>query len=787
MLKPDGFDFAPHPVITSPDRDKYCVKRIVQFYERQPTDLADYFFAAWRLRDHGAAGTLDAVLADVARTERVSPRYLATIWAVLVEPADDIGPIARLQQMWHELPADDGESEAARRGCEVMRDYVVDLRRHVEPHVENLSAEGIHTGSQAFVLWKNRQYMANRRTYNREALTLAAEADPDEARHPDLIVPSEEQRSRYEAAFARFCDVFPDAFYISERGRDYLGKPKDEQEKGRLLSAGFHSMMGYFRDDGPLYEMILAEEGQQELDRLWQELDFITSAPMRQYAGFLWFERTDSRYMRDPEFDFARPEDQAAVTEPMIDRLAEVYLDKARRHGAGEVAQQAIVRYFHDINEQIRRVEGARLAAEPSHLQALLKFAERAYRRELSHPEGQDLLAFYHALRDEQRLSHEEAIRDAVVSVLMSPHFCFRIDLAGTSGRIELRTDNELASRLSYFLWSSLPDEELLEAAATGQLHHPDVLRRQARRMLTDERIHGLATEFGGNWLDFRRFQEHNAVDRERFPQFTDELRQAMFEEPIRFIVDIVQQDRSVLEFLEADYTFVNEVLAEHYGVADLVFDADEWRRIENLGDIHRGGLLPMSVFLTRNSPGLRTSPVKRGYWVIRRLIGEEIPPPPPDVPDLPQDERGLDGLTLAEALARHRDHDSCAACHDRFDSMGLVFENYGPIGDWREVDLGGRPVSSDAMFPDGSEGSGLAGLRRYLRDHRQEEFLDNLCRKLLSYALGRLLLLSDEPLIEKMRATLEQSDYRFSSLIECIVISPQFLNKQATDQLARE
>lgn len=787
VLKPDGFDFAPHPVVTNTDRDKYCVKRIVQFYERQPTDYADYFYSAWRFRNRKTLGTPEATLADVAEDEHVSAKYLAAIWSLLTEPAEDVGPIAKLQTMWQALPSRAARGSDARQGCETMRDYVVELRRQLEPQVENLRAEGIHTGSQPFVLWKNRQYAAHRRSYDRAALKLENESDPDEETHLDLILRGEADRRRYEAALERFCENFPDAFYVSERGRDYLGKPKDEQEKGRLLSAGFHSMMGYFRDDGPLYELILTEDEQRELDGLWQELDFITSAPMRQYSGFLWFERTDSRYMRDPEFDFARPEDKAASTEAMIDRLSDVYLRKARRNGAGEVELQAIIDYFHNINEQIRWVDSTRRAAEPSHRQALADFAARAYRKALSEAETEDLLGFYHALRQEQGLSHEEAIQDAVVSVLMSPRFCFRIDLAGTSEGTQPRSDDDLASRLSYFLWSSMPDRELLDVAAAGELHRAEVLFKQAHRMLRDQRIAGLATEFGGNWLDFRRFDEHNAVDRERFPEFTGELRQAMFAEPIRFFIDLVQQDRTVLEFLEADYSFVNSVLARHYGMSDVAFEADEWKRVDGVGKYHRGGLLPMSVFLTKNAPGLRTSPVKRGYWVVRRLLGEEIPPPPPDVPELPRDERGLGELTLAETLARHRDHASCAGCHDRFDSIGLVFENYGPIGEWRDVDLGGRPVSSDATFPGGSRGSGLGGLRRYLRDHRQEEFLDNLCRKLLSYALGRTLMLSDEPLIEEMQLKLKRDGYRFSSLVESIVTSPQFLNRRGDDPLVKE
>jgi hypothetical protein len=268
-------------------------------------------------------------------------------------------------------------------------------------------------------------------------------------------------------------------------------------------------------------------------------------------------------------------------------------------------------------------------------------------------------------------------------------------------------------------------------------------------------------------------------VDRVRFPAFDDELRRAMFEEPVRLFLDVVQNDRSVLDFLNADYTFVNQSLARHYGMSDVRVEGDQWVRVDGASRYQRGGLLPMSVFLTANSPGLRTSPVKRGYWVVRRVLGDEIPPPPADVPELPSDEAELGDLTLRELLARHREDRSCAACHARFDSFGLVFEGFGPVGELRTKDLGGRPVDVVAEFPDGSTGVGVDGLRQYIRQHRQEDFLDNLCRKLLAYGLGRTLIVADEALIESMRARLATDNYRFGSLVEIVVTSPQFLNKR--------
>jgi hypothetical protein len=543
-------------------------------------------------------------------------------------------------------------------------------------------------------------------------------------------------------------------------------------------------MMGYFRDDLPLYEMVLSPAEQQELDRLWQELDFIASAPMRQYTGFVWFERTDSRYMRDPEFDFARAEDKDVTSEAKIAKLAEAYSEKARRNDADEVSLQAIADYFDGINAQIRWVEQARVEAEPRQLDAMLDFAARAYRRSLAPAERDSLLGFYRHLRRVEGRSHDEAIQDTFVAILMSPHFCYRMELAGAGEGTRPLGDFELASRLSYFLWSSMPDAELFDRAAAGQLRRPETLTLHVRRMLRDDRVRGLATEFAGNWLDFRQFEQHNSVDRERFPSFTDELRQAMFEEPIRFVLDVIQNDRSVLDLLYADHTFVNSSLAQHYGMPDFDAAGGGWQRVDNAARFGRGGVLPMSVFLTQNAPGRRTSPVKRGYWVVRRVLGERIPAPPPNVPELPNDERQLGELTLAETLSRHRQHKNCAGCHDRFDSIGLVFEGYGPIGEARDKDLGGRPVNSQATFPNGSEGTGLDGLKRYLREHRQQEYLENLCRKLLSYALGRTLLPSDDELVGRMRAALADGGYRFHQVVQCIVTSRQFLEKRGNQQL---
>ncbi|MDB5309010.1 MAG: Protein of unknown function (DUF1587)/Protein of unknown function (DUF1592)/Protein of unknown [Gemmataceae bacterium] len=788
VLKPDGFVFAPHPAVTDTDRDKYCVRRIVDFYQRHQVDYADYFLAAWKFRHRDPLGRSGVELGRFATEMGLSPKYLALVWSVLNETEMDAGPLAAVRKMWAELPPPDpAKPDAARPACQRMRDLVVLLRRQLKPSAPQLQVNGISAGSQPFVLWRNRQLAGKHRSYSGEPVAdlrkLADQLKGADAGLAKLFAvenPDAEAGRRLRASFERFCAAFPGAFFVSDRG-PYFNPNAAGQ--GRLLTAGFHLMQGFFRDDGPLGELILDEREKRELDALWDELNFVTLVPVRQYKDFIFFERAEPpRFMREAEFDFARSEDKDATSEAKMNRLAEAYLAKAKKQKAGEEALGAIKTYFATISADIRGVERGRLAAEPGHLDALVNFAGRAYRRPLSAAERDDLLAFYRALRQKDGLGHEDALRDAIVSVLMSPHFCYRFDLAEPGRGVRPLSDYALASRLSYFLWSSMPDAELLAHAAAGDLHRSDVLTAQTRRMLRDSRVRGLATEFGGNWLDFRRFEEHNSVDRDRFPGFTNELRQAMFEEPVRYLVDVAQGNRPVLDLLYGPDTFVNRPLAKHYGMPDPPAGPDAWVHVEDAQRYGRGGLLPMAVFLTKNAPGLRTSPVKRGYWVVRRLLGEQIPPPPPTVPELPKDEANLGELTLPQVLARHRQDRSCAGCHNRFDSVGLVFEGFGPVGERRTKDLGGRPVGTGATFPDGTDRDGINGLREYLREKRQAEYVDNLCRKLFSYALGRSLLLSDRKALDAMRTKLTVDGYAFGSLVESIVASPQFLNKRGRD-----
>lgn len=804
IFSPDGLRFASHPVVTDTDRDKYCVNRIVDFYIEHDVDLHDYIdtCAAMQRASREVAST---EISNLIESRQLSSRYLQLLFTTLTTK-NEWGPLAKLQRMFHEVCAADTATERRDAIRDMVR-WIKRIRSRLSPQWTNLTGGSVHKGSQSFVLWKNRQYAAHRMKFDQSALIQSSEreSEPDpeveklestdsqqlpSASDADVLtVPADDSsREAMLNSVALFCRVFPDEFFVSERGRDYLDVPKEKQEKGRLLSAGFHSMMGYFRDDQPLCELVLDRNQRAMLDRLWLELDTITNAPLRQYQGFLWFERTDSGFMRDPQFDFARPENLNAATPELIQQLSVEYLAKMTQEGAGQVARQAAASYFENISAEISNVVQTRLIAEQAQLRSLEDLARRAYRYSASREQIQQLVAFYESLRIDQNLSHQDAIRDCIVAMLMSPQFLYRTDLISTSPKIERLNATELASRLSFFLWSSAPDAQLIAALQDGvdQRGNIDeiVLREQTQRLLQDRNVAGLASEFAANWLDIRRFEEHNGVDRNRFSSFTSELRAAMYQEPLRLFTHLVQNDESILDLLYADYSFVNQPLAAHYGITAPGEVTDgQWQRFDGLAGLGRGGLAGMSVFLTKNSPGLRTSPVKRGYWVVRRLLGEKIPAPPPNVPDLPQDETKLKDRSLREILATHRSQTACAGCHDRFDAIGLAFEGFNPIGQHRDTDASGNRVDDLVTFPGGGSGDGIPGLLSYLQQYRQDDFLDHLCRSMLSYALGRSLQLSDEPLIVKLKHELNANDFRFQVLIESIVTSSQFLSRQGTVQ----
>ncbi|MBN9589926.1 MAG: hypothetical protein BGN85_09020 [Alphaproteobacteria bacterium 64-11] len=822
VLTPDGIDFAPHAMLVETDREKYAIQNIIAFYEAQPTDFADYFQAAWQYRYRAQMGQPKATLNQIAAQEKISAGYLPKVWAVLHDK-NAIGPVARLQAMWNALPAPSGQPAPWQMAqlhadCMQMREFVIKIRSHTAvqfaaPHVEGLPGQ-----SQPLHNWRLKEYAASHRQSDPAALRADNEPAPAlrpvprfpklhedasprwailmanaRATDPDLVYPAG-QKARYVAAFARFADVFPDTFYVRERGRYW---PDNSVDQGRLLSAGYHNSGGYYRDDTALMQLVLDKKGQGQLNRLWDEFDFVADQTANTWTQY-YFNQSGEVDGNGDESGSPRPEHNKITDTAVIMGLRDKYLAKAAADpNASKDAPEAIRYNFARIDGVLRHVEAERKAAEPRQIQAMLRFAERAYRRPLTERDKKDLLGYYKTLRQKSQLGHEDALRDCVVSILMSPDFLYRFDLQsvadakakpapGKAYAAVALSQYNLASRLSYFLWSSMPDQELLEHAARGDLSQPKVLMAETRRMLGDRRMIGLATEFTGNWLVFRQFETNNSVDRQRFPTFNDDLREAMFQEPVHYMNDIIARDGSVLDLLYGDYTFVNPPLARHYGMPAVAGGTDHWVKVDHATEYGRGGILPMAVFMTANSPGLRTSPVKRGNWVVQKVLGIRVPPPPPVVPELPSDESKTDA-PIREMLAQHHKNPFCASCHERFDSFGLVFEGYGPVGDKRAKDLAGRPIDASAVFPGGVEAVGVAGLKNFIRSSRQDNFVDNLSRKLLAFALNRSLEMSDDELVEKMKANLAANDYRFSALVETIVQSPQFLNRRVTAEGAAQ
>ncbi len=575
----------------------------------------------------------------------------------------------------------------------------------------------------------------------------------------------------------RFCRTFPNRFFYVDSKRG--------------LAAGFHLVEGFFRDDQPLVEKVLNEEQRQELDQLWEELDFVTESAETLIRGFVWFERSERHVLHDKRFDFLRPEDPRLVENELLDRFEKVYMDRMGIKLVDDSLkpEQPSDKYdmIHGFFQQIRKGLAHRREllkrAEQQAMSDLEDLARRAYRRPLRAEEFASLRLLYDKLR-KQGQGVEESLRGMFTAILMSPDFCYHFSESPSGSDVAPMSDDALASRLSYFLWSSMPDDELLATAQQHKLRDEATLLAQTRRMLKDPKIEVFAREFFGQWLRYRDYLSKDSIVADSFPGYTDELRQAMFDEPTHLATYLIQQDKPVTDLLNSDTTFVNEVLAKHYG-GDIARQFDTkgqlWQQVNGLGEIGRGGLFGMGVILTKNSAGERTSPVKRGFWTVHHLLGQHFPPPPADVPELPPNEREAK-KTIRELITEHMANPKCAMCHKHFDSLGMALEGFDPIGRSRTKDLAGRAIDNVARLPNGSDAEGIPGLIQYIQQHRQDDFIRTLCRKFLGYALGRSLMLSDKPLLSEMEIELKKNDFRFSVLFETVVKSPQFRKQRGSE-----
>jgi hypothetical protein len=399
-------------------------------------------------------------------------------------------------------------------------------------------------------------------------------------------------------------------------------------------------------------------------------------------------------------------------------------------------------------------------------------FAERAFRRPVEDSEVDRLLTVFDRAR-QRGDSFEAALKLPLKAVLISPHFLFLVEPEPDKDGVHELPDYPLASRLSYFLWASMPDDELLRLAAEKKLRDDGFLREQVRRMLHDPRSRGLAESFTSQWLGLGALGETTRPDPQRFPEFDDALADAMRQEPIYFFDNLLREGRSLLELLDADYTFANERLARHYGIKGVRGPA--MRRVP-LPDKNRGGVLGMAGVLTVTSFPLRTSPVLRGKWVLEDLLGARVPPPPPNAGELPKDDRNAQGLSFRKQLEMHRSRSECASCHQRMDPLGFGLENFDPLGRFRTKQAG-QPIDAVGELPSGEKFNGPSELRAILLKQKTE-FLRNLARKLLGYALGRQLYRFDQCVIDDCLKALEADGYKASVLIERIALSYPFRHR---------
>ncbi len=489
------------------------------------------------------------------------------------------------------------------------------------------------------------------------------------------------------------------------------------------------SLFMFHREDEPLRRLLLDEDGRREVDRLWNELHFIREDAVAHSLMHVELMKFYANPNGSPRMDF----------------------------------------YFKEtgvrVGREVEALAAAQLASEPRHLDALLAFAERAWRRPLGPDERGAILAEYRSDRADGT-KHDPALRAALARVLSSPWFLYRVEQPATGPRWQPVSGDELAARLSFLLWDSMPDDTLRTTAS--RLREPGVLDAQLQRMLKDERVRGMAEEFGARWLGVRDFVANHGRSLKDFPAFTPAVRDLLAEEPVRFFEDSLRNNRPVDQLLTADATVLNDALASFYGIPGIT--GNSWRRVEKLSAHGRGGVLGLGAVLAKQSAAARTSPIKRGAW-LAQILGDRLPKPPASVPPLP--ETPPEGLTVRELTARHREDPSCASCHDRIDPSGLAFERFDAIGRLRPANQM-QPGESRSTLRDGTTVDGFAEIRNYVLDSRRKDFLKTLARKLTGYALSRAVLPSDKALVDELSKTLIDGG-RWSDALLVLVRSEQF------------
>ncbi len=405
--------------------------------------------------------------------------------------------------------------------------------------------------------------------------------------------------------------------------------------------------------------------------------------------------------------------------------------------------------------------------------EVLANFMPRAWRRPVTPAELDRHVAMFNSVRPESN-DFQEAMIEVLATVLASPKFLYLVQVDPEKKGAENLSDYELATRLSMFLWCSLPDQELLKLASKKKLKDRTVLQRQTRRMLADPRSERFSKHFARQWLGLQLL-DFLDVEEELYPQFDADLKEAMQREPVAFFQEVLRENRSIMDFLHSDYTLVNERLARHYGIPD-VYGSD-FRKVGLDSINHRGGLMTQAGLLAMNSDGKDSHPLKRGIWMLERLLNDPPPPPPPAVPEIDLADPEIAKMTLKERIENHRDDPACYSCHAKIDPWGIAFENFDAVGAWRDR-INGIPVDATSNLFNNQKLNGIDGLKRFLLTYRQDQFAGAMAHKLTTYALGRPLTFSDRASIDEITSNLRKKGDRLGDLISFIVTSDLFLTK---------
>lgn len=504
----------------------------------------------------------------------------------------------------------------------------------------------------------------------------------------------------------------------------------------------------YLRDDKFVAENLIDTATRARLDHAWNDL----------LASFEYYDAWLGMLARHFKLDLG------GKTIATLDPAAMAKLPEEPR------------KYIAPVRAAWEAVQAAQAKGRPQHIENCLDFAARAWRRPLTEAEKSKLRAFYDRTMTAEK-DHQAAIRAVIARILVSPAFLYRVEYAAQNASAQPLSGWDMASRLSFFLWSSIPDSELRRAASAGELADPLKLRAQVKRMLADPKARRMSTEFFGQWLGFYHFDQFKGVDTGRFPEFTDEVKSAMYEESVSFFEHVIRKDRPVRDLLFADYTFLNKALAKFYGVKKPVNSQGDPELVQ--GAENRGGLLRLGAVLTSTSAPLRTSPVKRGDWILRRVLGTPVPPPPADAGSIPADPKMFGSQTLREKLESHKRNATCAGCHNRIDPLGFPLEHFDSTGRWREKYDDGKEIWDAGTLPSNREVSGVDGLLNYLRDN-ETQVLRTLSTKLLGYALGRTVQASDQALIDRMAAL--GGNATFVQLAAEIAASKQFRTRAGSE-----